>query len=63
MAEPGLCSTCRHCRAVQSARGSTFCLCERSRSEPAFPKYPPLPVLHCLGYETKTAHGEPEHED
>jgi hypothetical protein len=49
----GLCASCTHCRIVQSAR-STFHLCTRSFSDPRFPKYPPLPVLHCIGYEKRT---------
>lgn len=60
MAEPGLCATCRHVRRVESARGSDFFLCERSRTDPRFPKYPPLPVLRCLGYEGKAADDDEE---
>ena len=40
-------------RLVESDRGSTFYLCERSASDPGFPKYPRLPVLQCRGYEQK----------
>jgi hypothetical protein len=47
----GLCTTCRHSRRVVSAKGSAFWLCERSRTEPAFPKYPRLPVVRCSGHE------------
>lgn len=57
MAEPGLCASCRHARRVESERGSVFWLCERSRTEANYPKYPPLPVLRCLGYEKKPADG------
>jgi hypothetical protein len=47
----GLCRSCRASRALRSARGSEFWLCERSRSDPAhFPKYPRLPVLACAGF-------------
>jgi len=46
----GLCATCRHCRIVQAAR-STFHLCTRSFTDRRFPKYPPLPVLRCIGFE------------
>lgn len=48
-----LCDTCRHCRIIQSDRGSIFLLCELSFTDPAFPKYPPLPVLECRGYEPR----------
>ena len=53
MARPpaGLCDTCVHQRVVKNTRGSVFSLCERSRTDPAFPRYPRLPVASCLGYE------------
>jgi hypothetical protein len=47
----GLCADCRHARAIESNRGSVFLLCELSRSDPQFAKYPRLPVLSCPGYE------------
>lgn len=48
---PGLCADCRFMRRMKSDRGSTFYFCERSVTDPAFPKYPRLPVLECAGYE------------
>jgi hypothetical protein len=54
--DPGLCAACRHHRWIESARGSRFLLCERSRSDQRFPRYPPLPVVRCAGYEPP--HGE-----
>jgi hypothetical protein len=47
----GLCDSCRHQRLVPNTRGSVFSLCERSRTEEAFPRYPRLPVLRCPGFE------------
>ena len=47
----GLCDTCRHQRLVPNTRGSVFSLCERSREDPDFPRYPRLPVLRCPGFE------------
>jgi hypothetical protein len=47
----GLCAGCAHKRDVKNTRGSTFLLCERSREDPAYPRYPRLPVLECRGYE------------
>jgi hypothetical protein len=47
----GLCDACRHQRIVRNTRGSAFSLCERSRSEPEFPRYPRLPVESCRGFE------------
>jgi hypothetical protein len=50
-AAQGLCASCRHARRITSARGSRFTLCERSRSDPAYPRYPRLPVAACPGHE------------
>ncbi len=50
---PGLCANCLYARRVESGRGSTFYLCERSLTDPAFPKYPRLPVLQCSGHTPK----------
>jgi hypothetical protein len=47
----GLCTRCLHARRIQSDRGSVFYLCELSKVDPRFPKYPKLPVLSCSGYE------------
>ncbi len=52
-APEGLCATCRHAREVENSRGSRFLLCERSRTDPRFPRYPPLPVLRCAGHEPR----------
>jgi hypothetical protein len=54
----GLCAHCRYVRLVTSARGSTFLLCDRSRSEPEYyAKYPRLPVASCSGYERHASAG------
>jgi len=37
-----------------------FYLCERSRQDARFPKYPPLPVLQCPGFEAATTAEEEE---
>jgi hypothetical protein len=50
-AREGLCASCRHRREIVSVRGSRFVLCERSRTDPSFPRYPGLPVRTCRGYE------------
>ncbi len=47
----GLCSQCKHSRAVENTRGSTFFMCELSSTDQRFPKYPRLPVLACDGFE------------
>jgi len=53
---PGLCATCRWRQDVAGAR-SSFVLCRRGLDDPRFPKYPPLPVRHCAGFES-TAPGD-----
>jgi hypothetical protein len=47
---PGLCGRCRNARLVVSGRGSRFILCELSRADPRFPRYPSLPVIACAGF-------------
>ena len=49
----GLCDRCSQQRVVRNTRGSRFSLCERSRTDPAYPKYPPLPVVNCPGFEPR----------
>ncbi len=56
-ASAGLCDSCRHQRLVRNTRGSSFSLCERSRSDPAYPKYPRVPVLECRGHERPSPEG------
>jgi L-amino acid N-acyltransferase YncA len=46
----GLCSSCTHRKLVRSGRGSTFSMCLLHRTDPAYPKYPRLPVKACAGY-------------
>ena len=41
------------------AQGSRFLLCQLSRTDPAFPKYPPQPVVRCDGYQP----GETDEQD
>lgn len=49
----GLCDTCEHQVEVRNTRGSVFSLCARSRQDPAYPRYPRLPVLVCPGHDVK----------
>lgn len=46
-------------RAIHSARGSTFVLCRLSERNPAFPKYPTVPVVACKGYEVSGSTSPP----
>ena len=51
MPDNGICDDCRHQRLVPNTRGSVFSLCERSRDDPRFPRYPRIPVLSCPGFQ------------
>lgn len=51
-APAGLCETCRHARVLAS-RTSLFLRCGRAETDPSFPRYPPLPVVACRGYERR----------
>ena len=55
----GLCEHCRHARRIPAAR-STFVLCARGLSDPAYPKYPVLPVRRCAGVEPLPVAPAPE---
>jgi hypothetical protein len=52
--DAGLCNSCRHQRLIRNTRGSEFSMCERSKTDPGFPKYPRLPIRECRGYEKRT---------
>ena len=49
----GMCDSCRHQKLIRTGRGSVFSMCERSKAEPGYPKYPRVPVLACPGYEPR----------
>jgi len=48
----GLCALCRHARVIRSAKDSEFWLCERSKHDLRFAKYPALPRRACEGFES-----------
>ena len=37
-------------REVISGKGSRFLFCEVSQTDPRLKKYPPQPIVRCLGY-------------
>ena len=47
----GLCAACSNARRIESRRGSAFYLCGRAEAEPAYERYPGLPVRECAGFE------------
>jgi hypothetical protein len=56
----GLCDSCLHQKLVPNTRGSVFSLCLRSREDPAYPRYPRVPVLACAGHQPRPASGPAE---
>src|SRR2546430_10434420 len=50
-----LCETCAWMREVVTPKGSRFLLCQLSKTDPAYPKYPPQPVVRCDGYRPREA--------
>jgi hypothetical protein len=55
MVDAGLCSSCVNARVIENRRGSRFIMCELSKTDSRFPKYPPLPVIRCTGYQPRGA--------
>ena len=49
-ARVGLCAACRHVRRVPTDKGELFLRCALSTHDPAYARYPRLPVVSCLGY-------------
>ena len=49
-----LCESCCWVREVTTPKGSRFLLCQLSKTNPAYPKYPPQPVVRCEGYSQKS---------
>ena len=49
----GLCDSCVHQKLIRTTRGSTFSLCERSKTDSRYPKYPRVPVEQCPGHERR----------
>jgi len=54
-AEPGLCWTCQHSKVNQTRRGTAYLRCTRAEWDDRMRRYPPLPVLSCVGYEPRAA--------
>lgn len=50
---PGLCAACAHLRLLASPR-SVFVRCGLAATDPAFPRYPALPVARCAGFTSTT---------
>ena len=50
-----LCATCSYRKDVVSGKGSRFLLCEKSKTDRRFQRYPPQPVIRCEGYKESEA--------
>ena len=46
----GLCAACAHASRIVNDRGSIFVRCLYATHDPAFPKYPRLPVVACRAF-------------
>ena len=46
-----LCGKCSHAKEIVTGTGSRFLLCQLSQADRRFAKYPPQPVVRCVGYE------------
>ncbi len=55
----GQCATCLHLQVLRSKR-SVFVRCGRSDGEAAYPRYPPLPVSFCPGWDDAAEPPVPE---
>lgn len=51
MFSSSLCLSCKNKREIRNKRGSVFYLCDKSKEDPRYRKYPPQPVFHCPAYE------------
>ncbi len=49
----GLCDLFTHQKIMTTPRGSVFTLCQLNFKDPLYPKYPPVPVRECTGYNGK----------
>lgn len=51
LATVGLCAGCVNAHVIENRRGSRFYRCRLAEVDPAFARYPRLPVLECRGFE------------
>ena len=47
-------------KEVVSGKGSRFLLCQKSVADNRFRKYPPQPVVKCVGFENKKESDDPK---
>lgn len=51
----GLCKKCIHAKIVRNQRSGLFFLCEYSKLDSSFVKYPKTPVISCRAFENKVS--------
>jgi uncharacterized membrane protein YkvA (DUF1232 family) len=51
LARVGLCARCVNAHIVETRRGSRFYRCLHHEVDPAYPRYPALPVIACGAYK------------
>ena len=51
----GLCVRCANVHVIENRRGSRFYRCRLADVDPAFLRYPPLPVIRCPGFSPQGA--------
>jgi hypothetical protein len=56
----GLCVRCVNVHVIENRRGSHFYRCRLADVDPAFRRYPPLPVISCPGFTPKGEVGPSE---
>ena len=49
----GLCATCAFGRLFRSGKDATYVTCDLSRTDPAYPRFPSIPVIRCRGFEDR----------
>jgi len=54
-----LCQTCASMREIVTPKGSRFLLCQLAKDDPAYPKYPPQPIVRCDGYQLRVEDEQP----
>jgi hypothetical protein len=54
----GLCPECAHVKLVPGSNGNTYLLCRLASSDPRLRRYPPQPVVRCVGFRPRGEPGE-----
>jgi propionyl-CoA synthetase len=54
-APTGLCGSCRYAHLNETRRGPVYLRCTRASWDERLVKYPPLPVLSCVGFDQASA--------